>query len=356
MALFNRGQRRFHQDLFGQLQELPAEVTVNAAGAIAKAGFATATAGLTSMFSTPESGTTRSGANFKGTGKKRNINQTTNSDTSRSVRRRISTGPDMPRFNGPPTSKGQIQSTQEGGGNEIPVINPPRNVAKITPDYFTVMLPYYSIHSLTAGEVNGTNSVQIRLNSIYDPVEGTFGNRQPQGRDIWSATWQFYRVLETRVKLTWLNGQFPTTVARPSGTIWAVGYEFLEDGATPANGIDAFMITKHAKRDMLGPATHLLGDGATVHTNIPSQQTLTHHYAPHEWDYHVQESSSEARWTPISQNPSDTHHLAVRTMGLDGQAVQANQMELIIQIEYVVQFREVFQSLIKQLDTGDATT
>ena len=242
MALFNRPERRYHRNIFGHFTHVPNEVAINAAGVITRAvGSAAATAAST--YFSPEAGTTRSGSSFRtpGSGQgKQVIRKSAGDDTGTIVRRRISTGPSMANS----STQTKRMATD---GEEIPVIPPPRNVSKIAPDYTTVVLPYYTKLVWNADILGGTTYVGIRMNSVYDPVISNKADQQPQGRDQWAGIFNYYRVLKSDIKLTWLNNNYQGgTPSAPSSTIYAVGYEFIDAGQEVSNTVDAFMVTNKA--------------------------------------------------------------------------------------------------------------
>ena len=135
------------------------------------------------------------------------------------TRRRISTGPQgsaAPGFNIPPDTRGdpprneppltRQNATMNTGGNtdEVPLVPEPKRIGKIVQDYTTIVLPFYQRINIDTSQVGGTNSVDIRLNSIYDPIVGTTTNRQPQGRDAFAQNYQYYRVIRSSVDAQWV--------------------------------------------------------------------------------------------------------------------------------------------------------
>ena len=233
MALFNPHQRRFYGDLFGQLRHIPNNVVTNRAGALGRGAVAAAGTAVSEfiMGGTDGTGRTRSGSSFRTPptpsnkkqptiGAKRPISQSSTEETGRHIRRRISTQDNPPYVD--PTIQATMASTGTNG-DEVPVVPLPKRVSKIMPDYQSIQLPFYAKYTVTTGMVNSTNYVAVRLNSIYDPIQGTTSNRQPQGRDNYAQLWNFYRVLGSQIKVTFLNNQHAQAVQRPSQQIWAVG-------------------------------------------------------------------------------------------------------------------------------------
>lgn len=245
----------------------------------------------------------------------------------------------------------------EGRGEEIPVIPPPKRISKIVPDYFTVDLPYYSIIQLNSSNTGAAAEIDLRMNSIYDPIVGGTKNNQPQGRDQWALTFQFYRVLKSQIKLTLLTTEVQQTQDRPSTSTWVFAYELDEQSGNTSTSVDALLTTKHAKRTMISvaPQTSNAGASTEFYASHPNMAVLQHTYTPGTWDHHVQELGLSERWTPIAENPAYFHNMAIRLIGLDGQAITDNRWELMVQINYTVQFREARHQLLKELE-GTFTT
>jgi hypothetical protein len=263
-------------------------------------------------------------------------------------------------------------------GDEVPVIPPPKKLSKIHPDYFTVNLPF--VHrTWSNNEANFTYNVAnpwaiIRLNSIYDPlkeINATTGNpliesdNQPQGRAIWESHFKYYRVLRAYVKLTFVSERHVCVQGRPFNEHYVVGYELVDEDAQISNHVDMFLMTKHAKRSIIKPVnrveyvnTYVEPTNITTKNQSVNSLTMTYVYEPSNWNYHVEELGSEERWTPIKQNPSIDHDMAIRIMHLDQIDPTFGQIEAVgclIQISYDVQFREATDSFFKTLNFGGAT-
>lgn len=264
-------------------------------------------------------------------------------------------------------------------GDEVPIIPPPRKISKIVPDYFTVKLPYYVNFNFSVASANiayaNSYSQYIRCNSIYDPIIGSISNEQPQGRDTWAGLFAYYRVLSSSIHVRFLNmnpsevivretssDPAPTTAqgyGDPRNGEYMVGYEMTDStSATLSNNQSMFMCTKHAKRVLLPAApTMISNDESSRYVPRYSSATVSYDYAPGNWDYHVQETGVEERWTPIKQNPTNDHVLALRAFhkGSDPLSQKDAGIYCEVYIEYTVQFRETAASLIKTLETSDAT-
>lgn len=305
-------------------------------------------------------GTTRTGRHFRSP---QIIRENPGDDTGEAVHRRISTG---------------IQTNMSSTGNsaEVPVVPPPKKISKIAQDYTTIVLPYFVKFELAESNVN-ENSMDIRLNSIYDPLVTDKSNRQPQGRDAFASVYQYYRVISSHVQVQWHNSGVRASVidvanstqtGSPLDATWVVGWE-TQNGELEAitDTVDAFMMTKHAHRQMLFPAQgniqhYYNATTAAVESKIVSQNvstaTVEYNYTPESFIQetgHVQNVNKSEFWTPVGESPEHRHILSLRTFGLDEQEVNDNQMHMLIYISYVVQFREYSNAAIKRLDSGGAT-
>jgi hypothetical protein len=303
-------------------------------------------------------------------------------------KKRASTEPPTAAPTSPPVHRRfEPQSNSPGtttmnSGEEVPVMPPPRKIAKIHPDYFTVNLPFcFRIGSLDGANFLLTNSVPafiIRLNSIYDPFKEirtgndaedntlvdpeTEGDRQPAGRDLWAAHFKYYRVLSSHVKITVLwNGPSyydeyvlaagpPIIYATPFFNSFVHGYELTDEDGQIADRVESFMTTKKAKRKILPAAESQVLADDTVRSVRPSRDTLTYSYNPATWTHHVEEKSSEERWTPVGQNPAIDHDLNYRFMHLYNGIAPRGTFDILVTVNYMVQFREPLDSIFKVHD------
>jgi hypothetical protein len=187
-------------------------------------------------------------------------------------------------------------------------------------------------------------------------------NLQPQGRNIWDSHFKFYRVLETHVKLTFVNCRPSSSSTSPFDGVFVCGYELVDENAPISNNTDMFLMTKNAKREILpaAPRQPLFNNSGVVvdHTaQAYPTRVIQYSYRPQQWDYHVEEKSTEERWTPMKQNPALDHLMAVRVMHLDDISIpnRDESVGVMIEISYKVQFREATDSFFKTRDTTSAT-
>ena len=109
-----------------------------------------------------------------------------------------------------------------------------------------------------------------------------------------------------------------------------VGYELTDDsGAKKTTTVEAFVESKGT--------SHKYCQGYNLNGGI---QSLSYHYSPYAWDYHVHETGVEERWTPVSSTPATSHLLLLRMFSAKGEAASNYDMECFVEMEFTVQFRE----------------
>lgn len=371
--MFGVRNRRYAFDIFGNRLNVPQDVELNAIGLVARAGAAVGSAVAANYMYTGDSGGLRgtkrpSDAQLmraernKVAARLRQQGGVVNDNMKRQKigKNKISER-EAPKLIHEKTSNPthrRISTGNMGGGAEVPVMPPPSRISKIVPDYFTIDLPYYQIVQLTGTNTGASANINLRMNSIYDPIVGTLSDRQPQGRDQWALTFQYYRVLKSQIKLTLLTNAIGNALSRPSQDTWVFAYELDEQLGNTATSVDALMTTKHAKRTMISVAPQTASGNGTNTVYNPQHVNMVelHHlYNPNTWDHHVQELGQSERWTPIGENPAFIHNMALRLIGLDNQAIADGQWEMMVQVNYTVQFREARHQLIKETE-GTYTT
>lgn len=282
---------------------------------------------------------------------------------------------DAPSVDNLPVTGQAMGGRQATDGDEVAVVPPPRKIAKIHPDYFTLNLPYNIVEDVFAASsftfTNSTPLFTIRLNSLYDPLAqsraGTLTNPhkqsdvQPQGRDIWAAHFKYYRVLEADIKVTIVNAAIRGSGSFPFFNSFMTGFELTDEDGAIANNLYAFMGTKHAKRKFLKACDRNTywdetptASAQNIGTNLVSD-TFTFKYIPEAWDYHIEEKGSEERWTPIAQNPAIDHQLNVRLFHIDPTNPPSGNLAAMVSVMYKVQFREPIDSILKNANTETAT-
>ena len=235
-----------------------------------------------------------------------------------------------------------IGRKMQNNGDEIPVVPIPSRVSLAAPDYFTIDLPYeVPLIYQAARNLAGNTARIVRLNSIFDPDESSGGTKQPMGRDTWASIYNYYRVLKSSVSFHILNANDRTLTATNRDTVIA-GLEWTDD--TTATGtaqtVSAFQEEKQS-------ITQMLPGAKEAPANLT---TMSYTYSPQSWDYHVEGTGIEERWTPIGSDPAQTHRLALRFFPFASSDTGNYDIEYVMRIVYTVQFREAKYGVIQEED------
>ena len=271
-----------------------------------------------------------------------------------------------------PKATSTTMSSSTHPNDEVPVMPVPRAVSKSHPEYFTIKLPMFYEWHLDLTSATDINNMQWRLNSVYDPVvSGTSpAARQPLGRDSWSTIYDYYRVVSADFNMTfdyihgWLGNDATGAVAEALNTPNVlVGYQITADGAEKATTAAGFVEQKHSKAVMLRPrqmeitntfsATSVDPSGVSRQAYTGGSTSMSFHYDPTQWDYHVQETGVEERWTPKDSNPATTHFILPtiaypKHAGLSAQ--ESIRVGLTVFATYTCQWREVNSTLKRTID------
>lgn len=230
-----------------------------------------------------------------------------------------------------------------GDDEEVQVVPPPKRLALAAPDYFSIDLKWCKQSKALIVKNGLPQSVNLlRLNSIFDPDTGGT-NHQPMGRDFWATLYKYYRVLATHVEWTAVNQEVNATYGSSSvNNLAFMGFQWTDDASEIPSTTRAFIEMKQAKVKMLcGP------DEAPY--NVGS---VTYEYTPGSWDYHIQETGDEERWTPIGSNPPNQHYLrSVIAPFLSGDTGTTNVCNNWV-VKFTVQFREANVQTIGTADTS----
>lgn len=220
-------------------------------------------------------------------------------------------------------------------GDDVP-LQPFGRLAKTAPDYFTIKLPYATVRNFSASGGVTKFVHQFRLNSIFDVDVTSPGNQQPQGRDLWTQIYQYYRVIRSDWKITYFNNN--TQLDRDSRLL--VGFQWAEEEAASSQFADDKIAKLCSKRSRQIP---LLGKNCDQGGNVA---TLQYSYDEASFDHHINENQKNTIWTAIGQSPDLKRTLQVDLHNMQDAADKLDAT-ILVEVQYTVQFREAANSLIK---------
>ena len=271
-------------------------------------------------------------------------------DKGRQALKNLNKGKARQKLRKQPPVEEEAMSNNTSQVEDVPIV-PHKRVSKAAPDYFTVALPYANhiyVNQTTGSD--GENNLaeascpRFRMNSpvdvefLGDPnaILGT-GWQKCQGWDTWSNIYQYYFVKESHFKFTVINNANNITTPRNNRRL--VGLQWYDEGA------DQIAVSRNGKlQSKRSLSKILLGipDGAAA--NVTEMQFS---YSPESFQDHITtvKETNTVR-TPIAELPKLKRTLHLDACDLSG-TNSPLQMEVLVEVTYIVQFREPKPEIIK---------
>lgn len=277
-----------------------------------------------------------------------------------------------------------MSGNAHNNGDDIPVIPPPRKIAKHVPDYTTIKLTYFDYVNLVEGSGNQNDIARhyIRLNSIYDiaksaaataateDIDGALPHA-PAGRAVWENIYKYYRVLSTDVTLTYVNNSaitYSTTGADEyTETPILVGYIPVEgesDSTAPQNWYH-WVERKHSKAELMDPGwikntTATATFRQPISKGLGMTKIMKYHYEPGKWDYHVTDNAEDERWTLLTKAPEIARNLCVmackaREPAGAGNFATGYDVRCYYHMNITVQLRELKDDILYKTDSAPSS-
>lgn len=208
-----------------------------------------------------------------------------------------------------------------------------------------VVLPYAQFTQFSASP-GITTPNQFKINSTYDPDLTGAGN-QPLGRDTWAGIYNYYKVLETHIKvgLTELTDDASGTGGQltwPSLITW-----MADITASPPSNITslvmAAMANKDNKQQKYGPV--LISDIITGRGS--KTKNLEYHWDASQFDTSIIDNTKN-EWTPVGSDPSNINYFSI--VYFNPQSTGARNVIIHVEIEYLVAFKQINRTLINTIN------
>lgn len=228
--------------------------------------------------------------------------------------------------------------SNDNNGDEVPVIPPPRHVAQVSPDYFTVKHTLYNYQRFL-GTSNSIQRVSFKMNGLNNPVlsQTTPNIQQPMGTDIRQTDFNYYRVLKAFIKFTYISECPFTQIA---------GFE-VNDSTTSYLSGDPPRAFSESKQ-----THHAIVPKTNENNKIPRTAVFTYEFDPNR-NHHVTETGVEGRWTAKSSDPTSIHNIhftaCIANSGSTDWTTFHN--EIITEIIYLTQWRESVTTIWGTPDT-----
>lgn len=221
--------------------------------------------------------------------------------------------------------------SNDNNGDEVQVVNPPRHVAQVTPDYFTIKHTLYNYQIFT-GTADTIERASFKMNGLNNPVlsQITPNIQQPMGTDIRQTEFNYYRVLKAFIKFTYIS-ECPNTQV--------CGFEVNDSTGSYLTGSAARAFAESKQTHHAIVPKHEDGNG-------PRTVVFTYEFDPNR-DHHVTETGIDTRWTAKTSDPTSIHNIHFTAAVANGGSLNWTSFhnELITEIIYLTQWREAVTTI-----------
>lgn len=233
------------------------------------------------------------------------------------------------------SNKRQRTMAREYAQEDVKVVPPPKQISVNIPDYFTVRLPYYMCFewgdSVTAKKFVYST---FRLNGISGvfktPADATLrvADHLPHGAVNWSQIYQYYRVLHSDWKFTFISKS-------SSANDYLIGYESGQEGNPGPQTCTQFVENKQSHHVIMPSRDK---------ANIPSVATMSYHYDPSKWSHHVNLTNREDYWDQFNVAPEPKHELRLYAFNSEDNTTTNWSIKVIVEAIFTIQARELEQT------------
>lgn len=182
-----------------------------------------------------------------------------------------------------------------------------------------IKMPYYFEVNSSTSSASLADTNQFKVNSLYDfDLTGT--GHQPLGRDKWTEIYDYYKVLETRMKFTWVASQYKTGVVAQT-----VAGTLTDSNAGPSYMAPVWVgamldITANPPSTLTKwhEASKVTGNSQQRFTKIQmldfigsrGNSTVTAHltWRPEMFDTAVIDSAGKNTWTAVGSDPANLNY------------------------------------------------
>lgn len=252
------------------------------------------------------------------------------------------------------------------GEEEIPVVQPPKRIARILADYTTIQLNLYASQVLVGTYASNVYSagLRIKMNSIITPFNWATTFKY-MGTEQWVALYQYYRVLSNDITI---NVKNITSASDWAGDEDDYDYSGVTVSMEPTDSATALLTTERAMYEGKHNVTTTLHPGIiSANTgDVPighafkNQHTFKHHYEPGQFimaNSHVTNQAEDDRWTSVSSSPSHLHYLHLQIAPAyadsDPAITDGVKSKVVVQVHCTatIQWREVASGILTDPQT-----
>lgn len=214
-------------------------------------------------------------------------------------------------------------------------------------DEVVVKMPYVdstaSVYTVPPGGL--TAFYQWKINSIFDPDLTGIGG-QPMSRDTWAGIYNYYKVLETRIKVEIIDtthittaGQISTANAAP--TMYG---GMLDITASPPGGKQAWLNAYAASNANRQQCFSYPQTANVIASRGEPRLTFTMNWKPELFEKNVLQGGGDPGWTAVGGDPFILEYFSL--LGHNPDNTNARYCWFRVELEYIVAFKQVNKTLL----------
>jgi hypothetical protein len=211
-----------------------------------------------------------------------------------------------------------------------------------------VMLPYAQYSAvLNSGGYIGAYQ-QYKINSIYDPDLTAAGN-QPLGRDTYAGIYNYYKVLETHIKV-YVTECANVTSSVQDNTAYPSIHGWMADiTANPPGSIDQWLMTSMAgdmnKQQKFGPLLKY----EQVNGRGQRPLTLEYHWDASQFDTSIIDNTKN-EWTAVGSDPANINYFSLLHFNPGPASGGSRRVVWHAELQYLVAFKQVNRALLNTVN------
>lgn len=213
-----------------------------------------------------------------------------------------------------------------------------------------VMLPYggYSEY-LHPGGASGINAwQQWKINSTYDPdLTGT--GSQPLGRDTWAGIYNYYKVLETHVKVTVTECTNVTTSVQDNTSYPTLHGWMADITANPPPNNQAWIMAtlsgdgnKQQKFSSIRMYDQVNGRGQ-------KPMTFEYHWDASQFDTSIIDNAKN-EWTAVGSDPANINYFSMLAFNPGPASGGSRRYVYKYEIQYLTAFKQINRTLLNTVN------
>lgn len=211
-----------------------------------------------------------------------------------------------------------------------------------------VVLPYAEYSNFTGNGQSMGAYKQWKINSIYDPDLTGIGV-QPLGRDTWASVYNYYKVLETHIKIrlyetTNITTGESTNIAHPTSHGW-----MADITAAPPSSFQSWLFAslagKNNKQQKFGPVLQY----DVINGRGQKPLVFEYHWDASQFDTSIIDNAKN-EWTAVGSDPANINYFS--QLYFNPAPVTGGSRTFVwhAEIQYLVAFKQINRTLLNTVN------